>query len=95
MQQSKIIKTRKNKRKQKPKTLYLISLDSGTRYISGGTFRFGGKKYVKTTTLHSEAKRYTSKIRAVDAGRKLARSCSNIVGAVIVEEEDGFQNWKC
>lgn len=76
------------------KTTYLISIDNGTEYIYGGTFRLGKKKYAKLTKLRTEAKQYTSRSKAVNAGKKFRTSCSNVNGKFTVEEEDGFQSWQ-
>lgn len=77
----------------KKKNTYIISLGNEQGYIYGGTFRIGGKKFAKMTRLRIEAKRYSSKAKAVSAGKKLAKSCSNIINHFFVEEEDGFQSW--
>lgn len=76
------------------KTTYLVSIDNETEYIYGGTFRLGKKKYAKLAKLRSEAKRYTSRSRAISAGQKFRLSCSNFNGKFTVEEEDGFQSWQ-
>lgn len=79
------------KRKRKENRVYLISLSDNTGYIFGGSFRLGGEKYAKITKLHKEAKRYSSITRAIEAGKKLARSCKNLKGSFVVEDEDGYQ----
>lgn len=72
----------------------LIVADNGYDYVVGGTFRIAGTKYAKLTSNRSEAKRYSSKSKAVEAGKKLAKSCHNLNGKFIVLEEDGFQGWQ-
>lgn len=72
----------------------LIVADNGFDYVFGGTFRIAGTKYARLTSNRAEAKRYSSKSKAVEAGKKLAKSCYNLNGKFIVIEEDGFQGWE-
>lgn len=72
----------------------LIVADNGFDYVFGVTFRIAGTKYARLTSNRAEAKRYSSKSKAVEAGKKLAKSCHNLNGKFIVIEEDGFQGWE-
>lgn len=75
-------------------TFYLINFGNELGYIYGGTFRLRGEKYAKLTQLHSEAKRYSSKKRAIEAGKRYAQECQNICKHFFVEDEDGFHSWR-
>ena len=60
---------------------YIIEVENhyGVKsFITGGTYKFGGERYACVSEIISNAKRYSSKGRAINAGNKLAASCKNI-----------------
>ena len=65
---------------------YIIEIPryGGIEYICGGTYKIGGDRYARCSSILSEAKRYASERQALRAGERLAKKCTNLKGLWVV-----------